>query len=274
MRNFEKDSDLDAWRSYLINYRFLENPTIKNFKSVGNRLFYKYKNNKEVEITLSGDCSFNFNEKKKKLFEDIIRHYEDKTGVKQSDTRNKLLACCSNHHQECNFALMPVVGGMNNVKGKIKISNGKVKVHQLGRQPNNLFDRLDSFLSLLNEFYNFRKKCNEFNCSLKEIGEYYSESIFLESLKSENFTILYDFLEKFTDINEYVETFYPWIKEDFLIKLLKSGADDIETIEDLEKYMTLAQEYWQLYDDYNKKVKDTKDVEGIIEAIKKELKLS
>lgn len=88
---------------------------------------------KFAHFKVAGDCDFNFNDKKVKIFEKIL-----------GETNNDLLKKCHEHHHSfCNFSFMPITGGLNNSKGTLK--------HEKELCP---LDRFDSFICELDKYYN------------------------------------------------------------------------------------------------------------------------
>lgn len=79
--------------------------SIKRRKNKNGRGVWKY-----GSIELSGDCFFNFNDKKIAAF---IKNVQC-----DSETKKCLMACAARHHSNENCVLMPTTGGMNKVKGK------------------------------------------------------------------------------------------------------------------------------------------------------------
>ena len=243
---YEPDSSPEAWEYYkeyahgiLVGEPFSRNGSCR-LKSKA-----KFKG---IEFEVAGDCSFNVK---------LCVNYFSKMIEKVSDdnVKSKLYAELKElnkmHHNISNFALMPVAGGLNNLKGNLKIKNGKVMVHDLGKRPASALDRLDTFLYFLNESFirldTFQNQSSGIN--LKEVGEFFSESVFTTSMKGENFSILYDVLTSFNDIYDYCDIFYGLRRSDenhkkLVDKLIKNGNQPITSFTDVEKYMELANEFW------------------------------
>lgn len=248
---FDPDSSPLAWEYYKKNYTNIT--YTDEYKKYGNdkkgyRLKCKAKlkdKKKNIEFEVAGDCSFNFNDEKKGLFESIIEKEEDL--AKKENLQKKLNYCHDMHRTLYNFDLIPVTGGMNNVKGNLKYKNGKILVHDLGRRPGSLHDRLDTFIYLVDYFLSRR---NEYerkkNYDLKEIGVFYINSVFSFSLRGENFEFLYELLENYNDIYEYCKDFYNINNKEFVKRLIENGKSEIENPEDLCKYMKLAEDFWEL----------------------------
>lgn len=240
---FDPDSSPKAWEHYKKYYEgvcFVGDPILvkkdwsrlKSNVSIGN-----------ISYEIAGDCSFNFNDKKSKLFKKIVG--EDKK------LNNALEEAEKKHHTLLNFDLMPVTGGLNKLKGNLKIKDNSVMVHDVGRPPKDLHDRLDTFIYFLNETLVKREKLkNEQRVNLRDIGEFFNNSIYTTSMKSENFTVLYDLLEKHNNIYEYCKVFYNIDKEEFVDRLIENGNKPITTAEDVKKYINLANDFWLIKQRY------------------------
>ena len=234
-REFDRDSSPEAW-----DYFKVFSDEIKDLNLNSKRLIWKSKT-----IDIAGDCSFNFNDKKfndKKMesFEEILQKF-------------KLEVCQKMHHNLLNFDLIPVTGGMNNLKGNLKYDKeNKILVHDLGRPPKNMYDRLDTFVTFIDyslKKINELKKRNELKQNIpciKEIGEFFSNSIFTTSLKGENFGVLYDFMDNYENVYTYCKDFYNIDSRSFIDKLVASGKKPIKGAESLNDYMDLAIDYWIL----------------------------
>lgn len=143
------DSSKDAWdKLYHIIYK--ENfDSIFNFEIISDketstecrRWYIKIDREKQPKLSkkyplfkMAGDCIFNFNEKKSKLFKKLL----------DVDDYPLLEYCCSNHHELCNFSFMPITGGMNNKKGTLRCNSAEQYA----------YDRFDLFIYELNLYYN------------------------------------------------------------------------------------------------------------------------
>ncbi len=187
-------------------------------------------------VELSGDCFFNFNEKKIQAF---IKNISC-----TSETKRKLKECSERHHTNENCVLMPVTGGLNNVKGKIYYRGNGFVVRGIGASTDKCYDRPDTFLVYLNDF--FEQKKNSLN--LLSAGEYLSNSIFKEALQSFNFADLYIFLDAFEDVYEYCNLFYG-IDEVFADRMIEEGKEPIIDDAGLNRYMLLAEDFWKIQAD-------------------------
>jgi len=251
--DFDPDSSPIAWEHYEKYYNYFSFTKLEESleKDKTGEIIYRLKSTvsvDEIKYEIAGDCSFNFNEDKKKSFIDIINKDDKSEDEYKKKVKDKLEQVSKMHHTLMNFSLIPVTGGLNNLKGKLKIKDNRVMVHGAGKPPkNDQLDRLDTFIYFID--YSF-KKIEEFNESqyvnLKTIGEFFSNSIFTTSMKSENFSVLYDLLEKYEDVHEYCRNFYKIDNKEFVGKLIDNGKYQIKTAEDVEKYMNLAYEFWEI----------------------------
>ncbi len=98
------DSCQERWEYYQKRYPELK-IQIKDIKNKNGRGVWKY-----GSVEISGDCFFNFNDKKIESFIKDIQY--------DPETKMRLLACTERHHTNENCVLMPTTGGMNKVKGK------------------------------------------------------------------------------------------------------------------------------------------------------------
>lgn len=247
----EKDSSKDAWEYYKKVYNGKFSMKIENIKIKNHRYLMKcFCEFNQFYIVLGGDCSFNFNEKKCDQFEQIIGS-KGSSEEEKNEAKALLIYCKNKHHDNCNFALMPTIGGLNNVKGNIKDGNDGLMVHQTGRRPQlGCLDRLDSFICLMEKFYEIKSK----KISLKEAGNYFNHSLFSFALKTENFTSLFDFLDSFDSTKDYLNCFYPWIDDELLKRIMQCGQIKMTNAHDAITYMKLAKDYWTSAELYFNKI--------------------
>lgn len=183
-----------------------------------NRLFVlqkgtktEYLENTEFIIAanrLGGDCDFNFNEKKYLLFLEIIESDTIASQREKDDAIQQLLRCRDMHHRLLNFSLMQAVGNMQKFKGS------------------NRFDRLDTFISELDKYYRG-----------------ISNSV-LRFSSPNNEPALKSFLNDFNDIYEYCAIFYFITDKLFIDEIIKQGSMPITNVNELVRYMNLAEKYW------------------------------
>ncbi|WP_341323589.1 hypothetical protein NSQ62_08975 [Solibacillus sp. FSL H8-0523] len=237
LHKFDQDSSPKAWEmysKYYNNFDALKNPSLNK-----NRLI-SVATERNINFKVAGDCSFNFNPIKEKCFKSII-------GDNQN-VLDQLAECCKMHHSLYNFDLMPVTGGLNNMKGKLKYGgkNKIVKVHMSRNAPKNgHLDRLDTYIYFLDFSMSRMKELKDCR-DLKMIGEFYNNSIFTFSMNTENFSLLYEIIGNYSSIYSYCETFYNLKDKKFIDKLITNGGKPIETVEDVKNYMDLANEFWRI----------------------------
>lgn len=204
------------------------NSRISVYLNTDRTIIIKHNDN---DIEVSGDCCFNFNVTKVKTFKKIIEESENEYAKSLLNIATKM------HHSPFNFALMPINGGMNKIKG-----DGE---HGL--------DRFDLFISALDLF--FENKENP--VSIKLIAEYET-----------SYDSLITFLNNFKKLDNYCELFYPELLSEFskskkILERLKNsgkkpikiygnnGKIDIEaTINRIIEYIELAIDFWKAKADY------------------------
>lgn len=176
----------------------------KKILVIGNREYKAY----DAVERLSGDCFFNFNPKKVNVFKKI-------EGV----NFKMLNECASMHNSIYNMVLLQTVGDMQRRK-----QNGILK--NSGQYEN--FDRGDSFISLLDQFF----KCE-------------NEDILMCSSQS-NKGILRDYLNRFKDIYDYSSKMLQINdNNEFIDKLSKHGMEELDKIT-INQYMEDAIDFWNL----------------------------
>lgn len=227
---FDPDSSPNAWEFYRKIYNesqwsFWDEFDFKNLKLLNKpyrlhgKISYKKSSYVKVlgkEFKFSGDCAFNFNDKKCKRFDSLLSEKD----------KELLQKCKSNHHNILNFSLLPTTGGLNNFKGKLYVTD-IAGVNYSGVQHQNCDDRLDSFLYCINQY--FERKSKLIFCCCSEANESCLES----------------FLLLFDDIYDFCEKLY-LIRDKILVrKLLNNGKKPITTHEDVIRYMNLAIEFWE-----------------------------
>lgn len=247
-RKLEFDADMDRWNYYKDIYSELNIDIEKTYPNrrkdrligrfeylQGFKQINKYAQ-ENTSIELSGDIFFNFNDKKIAAFKSNIKP--------SSNTIERLNLYNTFHNSDENCVLMPVTGGMNNVKGKAYFLN-KSLVISAASSANTAYDRPDTLVYLIDQFYNTRKE----KLSLKDAGEFYARSIFRDALNTFNFSIYYDFMDSFKCAFKFCQTFFK-LDETLFNRMIASGGKPIKTEEDLLSYLNLAQDYW----DYKRKI--------------------
>lgn len=149
---------------------------------------------------VGGECDFNFNDKKCELFKYIIG--ENQTALQQ------LSRCKDMHHTLLNFSLIQAMGNMQGFKGS------------------NRFDRLDTFLYELNQYF----------CGT-------SVNV-LSSSTTNNKSDLIVFLSNFKNIYEYCKEVYFIENKRLVDEIISSGEKPITACDDVIRYMNLAEKFW------------------------------
>ncbi len=267
---YEKDADSSAWRYYQKIYsNIIEIDLETILKNKSDRLSGTFilnenkllqvdkKYSEKICVELSGECLFNFNDKKHILFSDVIT-YSGATDEAKDEARKKLKDCeaiFNSPEIPWNFVLMPVQGALNNVKGNIYYSINNNKFVLPCTKAGKRFDRPDTFVCFLDEFYQVKDK--KFN--LKEAGEFLSSSIFSYSLRSFNFSQLYDFMNQFESTEQFCRIFWG-LDSEFIDRMRQWGKIPLDSdksmknsnyrkmssIEVLMEYMKMAEDYWDL----------------------------
>lgn len=155
---------------------------------------------------LSGDCFFNFNSYK-------IRQLKKIGGI----DNKKLEECSEMQYSIYNMVLLQTMGNMQKRKQQgLKLSNGKYE--QL--------DRGDTFLYLLNEFYQNK---DEGICSASTISNKY---------------MLKEYLNYFKDVNDYATNMLQIEDVDFIKKIIKKGEMQLDSA-CVNDYLDIALEFWK-----------------------------
>lgn len=243
--NEEIDSSRQSWKYYKNIYTEKHWSLIKEF-DLEKILTYQERNHKPpteikrylsyikidsvyidkfgAQFALGGECDFNFNGIKKRQFKELLKR---KSSIKELD--EQLEQCCSMHHNNLNFSVMPTTGGMNNFKGTVYFEEDEIKYNNK-EWHKTAYDRLDTFVYCLNELFTSN---NEFVLS--------------DSTKS-NKSCIQEYLKTFSDIYDYCRKIYFIDDKEFVKRLIKNGRKPINNSDDLKKYMDLAMEYWRIKD--------------------------
>lgn len=230
-KKHDKDSSLDVWEnlykkiyknqkpfSGCFNFNVLKDTGTGTRKNdyLDKRWYIMLHKNIELykefpQFKIAGDCDFNFNESKVKLFKKIVGNHE-------------LLDVCShNHHELWNFSFMPITGAMNNTKGI------KLRAEENDERDSWCLDRLDVFLMKLNLYYQ-------------------NGDTSILSYREGNRKALIWYLSLFKDVYDYCEKVYLITNKKFVDKMIISGSKVItkKTPQNALAYMALALEYWEL----------------------------
>lgn len=250
------DANEEQWKNYKEIYTELVIHTEKLYLDTNKkRLIGKFDYSKgftqidrstrsKTSIVLSGDSFFNFNEKKMVSFNSI-------PGLNAAT--KKQLKSFSNYHQTNeNCVLMPVTGGMNNVKGKTYFKGNHLLISGVGAPPKTAYDRPDTLVYLIDQFYKTKEKY----LSLKEAGLFYTCSIFRDSISTLNFPAYYDFMNSFPNAFEFCKLFFK-LDKGLFERMKESGGKPIKDEADLLSYIKLAEDYWNYRKSLNKGAPDT-----------------
>lgn len=187
---------------------------------------------KGQNIGIAGDCVFNFNANKVSYFWKKIKKDNNKENQQKNQQIKEILLLCSlMHHSPFNFSLMPITGGLNNIKGRKAL------------------DRIDVFLNTLKNIYEKIEK----NEKIEEVN-----------VTKTTGKALIHFLWYIGSFKNYCKIFYQLDyeegnKENLVQKLLDNAEKNksIENSDQLVKYMELAVEYWEKQNEKYEKVSDT-----------------
>jgi len=164
---------------------------------------------------LGGDCVFNF---KKSVFHSLVK------GNKQVE--EQLEQCVRKHHSRENTALMSVTGGTNVLKGLLYPEDGKLKcADRYGKYVSAALDRPDTLLVCLDRYYQ------------------YGDPLVFSKCSKINRSCMKAFLDCYSDVYDYAENLL-LIEKDLCHDMLDNGMEQIDSPESLERYMDLAQRYW------------------------------
>ena len=168
-----------------------------------------------VYHALGGDCVFNFN---KSYFRSLVK--ENKQAEEQ------LERCERKHHSRENIALMSVTGGTNVLKGLLYPEDGKLKcADRYGKYVSAALDRPDTLLVCLDRYYQ------------------YGDPLVFSKCSKINRSCMKAFLDCYSDVYDYAENLL-LIEKDLCRDMLDNGMEQIDSPESLERYMDLAQRYW------------------------------
>jgi len=115
---------------------------------------------------------------------------------------------------------------MNNVKGNLYVTDF-VGVNFSGSMHQKCYDRLDTFLYCLEQY--FKGKSKLVFCCCSEVNE----------------SCLKNYLGIFNDIYDYCRKIYFITDDELIRKLLENGGRPINNAADARRYMDLAIEFWE-----------------------------
>lgn len=259
---FDCDSSPLAWKHYKRVYTDsfwndynIQKPEFRTRKRVnnryqyvnkpGNRLvavfvdeksdFHETKNLNNAGLRVGGETDFNFNRTHKHFFQAIIDADNNHNETSKSRVRLQLQECSYMHHTLCNFSLMQVMGQLQQFKGK--------RCH----------DRLDRFVFWLNSYYETNEDDRAKHPIIVHAG-------------NPNNDYLREYLNCFKDIMDYCDKIY-FIPNDkktvscctilesgdrekhhgfaLVYDLIESGKKPINSLDDVCRYLTLAERFWK-----------------------------
>lgn len=199
------DNSEEIWRLHI-----LSNNKLKKENGA-----YYYDN--DIDIEISGDVVFNFNDKKCKLYEDIINQDKEFTEEVKKCILDMLEKCKNMHNSPQNVSMIIKTGGLNNFKQGI--AN----------------DRMDVFICEINNYYEGNKlRILEHGCMPKNSF----------SNRQELEKIMTKIGEGKEGFNNFVLLFYHLKDERLIESIIQSGHNRIKDCRSLYRYMCLAYEYW------------------------------
>ncbi len=171
------------------------------------------------DASLSGECDFNFNEKKYSFYRKKLEEEYSNSSKALKSKLAILKKCKENHHSLINFSLMQSKGNMQGFKG-ICLDNGIYYS----------LDRPDTLLAYLSSYYQLNDEQKENSYILANAGN--------------NKDTLKQYLNSFEDVYEYCEKIYLINDKNFIDRMIKEGKLFIEDGKDVLRYMLLALEFW------------------------------
>lgn len=194
--NAENRKYIDAPEVALLNRLFAisNKADVRRTITIDNRSYAEY----DPVERLSGDCFFNFNEKK-------VGRLKRIRGVDL-----ELLKMCEEmHYSPYNLVLLQTMGGLQKRKS-------------IGVE--DYFDRGDSFLYLLKEFYS-------------------GNEMILSSSSESNLEALREYLLEFNSIEAYCKEMLQITQPDLINKLCAHGKEKIDS-ENINRYLEDARLFW------------------------------
>lgn len=256
-QRLEADSNDVAWEYYrqFPRIEFDEDALKLRGKSRKRKILNAYKIKDSMgkwnqwEIPLGGDCFFNFNDTKCGMFQDIMKAEKGA----QEELNSLLEICKENHHSVENFVLLPVTGGLNNAKQSCyySVSEETFVFAGVGR-PAAQYDRGDTFIYMLEQFYTFRKQAVRVSEGsdtprkplILDVGEFLTNSVFKWSLQTRNFAPLFGFLNSFEDIYDFCGVLFD-MDRDWVGAMISSGQQPIKDGKSMKAYMEFCISYWE-----------------------------
>lgn len=245
LKIYEDDSSKESWEFYKSQYSCSDWDFWEEFDFLNVKTRYekggKYKSNryllwlKDDSELLREELGEYFSFGGEKVFNFGKQSYHLKKIIDNSCSNNKdyvlsLLEECKTMHSSIqNLAILPTTGGLNNVKGGLYFDEqGKIE-YSTEKEYGKQLDRLDTFIAVLDDYFN--KK---------------SELILGYTKGKPNEQSLKNFLNKFTDVYDFVNKIYKLNDKEFINELICDGRKPIENVNDVKRYCRLAKEYWKL----------------------------
>ncbi|MBZ2406161.1 hypothetical protein [Liquorilactobacillus hordei] len=233
-KKYDPDSSPKSWEQYAASYKHsyslysefgFENPEYATWENCN------YVNKADIKVTyqrlyafsrdggkfnakphvfrLGGETDWNFKE---------AELQENKFGrlsklIKKDDSKKNLVECKNMYHTLLNFSIMPATGNVQSVKSK---------------GYGDYLDRFDSFVAIISDYY------------LK------NNTKLLLSKSRRNGEALEKYFSNFKDVYDYFEQHYLIDNQKYVDRLVSSGKQKIETEKDVDRYTSLAKEYWKL----------------------------
>lgn len=226
--DYEYDRCEDAFELYQSIYG---NKITKNKEEY----YYHYnKNDNDAKILISGDIDINLKMQKVNFFIDIIEKDSEIGYKEKNNLKNSLLNLHELVYHPNNISIMPVRGGMNNLKAILG------------------FDRVDTFLFTLQQYYNKNNSAYLFNYGRTNMPH-------IELIMN-----LKDYLDSFNGIYEYCKEIYHISDKNFIDELCEFGKKAILTTTDIENYKNLSLNFWMkksiFFENADKKIKQIYDL--------------
>lgn len=209
-RSTDPDSSKKAWDHYKKVYKNKFKKMNNELKLSGNRYILNVRFG-DGEIKLGGDCDFNFSNRKTEhsngnftCYNDLIKYSKAKEEQKIRVSK-KLNLCINNHHTLINFSLMPVKGGLNNIKQS--------------------FDKYDGIIIVL-----------------RKIKKYYEKKEYIS--KRKNIGLLYEHLDEIGSFENYLDLYYFKDLNNLLYYKAISKKYSKKNLNNFEAYLDNVMKYW------------------------------
>ena len=246
MKIYKEDSSKEAWEFYKKKYENSNWKLLDNFDFNCIKTRYEkdghyindtrkklwLKDDSELKDSLgdlfcfSGERVFNFESQEYRLRQ-IIENSQCESNKKEVCLR--LLGLCEKfYYSKYNLSLLPVTGGLNNLKGSLFFDDKGFINFSKDKQSRKQLDRFDTFIFVVNEYYKNNNKL------LLSYSEY-----------TANKKCLIEFLIHMNDVYDFCNKLYQVDDRKLIDILIENGKKDIITIDDVEKYCLLALNFWE-----------------------------